>query len=98
MCDRDCFNCKYDDCICEEFIYDDFKELRKAEMAAGLIKKTKPLAEKQREAHNAKQRAYYTANKEKYRQYRQKYYKKNAEMLKAYQKEYRRKLKEGIQG
>ena len=36
---RDCFNCKYDDCICEEFIYDDFKELRKAEMAAGVIKK-----------------------------------------------------------
>ena len=98
MCDRDCFNCKYDDCICDEFIHDDFNELYKAELAAGLIKETNTIAEKQREERNAKQRAYYAAHKEKYRQYKQKYYKKNAERLKAYQKEYYWKWKEGIQG
>ena len=36
MCDRDCFNCKYDDCICEEVTADDLAGLKKAEIVAGL--------------------------------------------------------------
>ena len=36
MCDRDCFNCKYDDCICEEVTDRDLVEVWKAESAAGL--------------------------------------------------------------
>ena len=36
MCDRDCFNCPYDDCICEEVTDRDLVEVWKAESAAGL--------------------------------------------------------------
>lgn len=26
ICDRDCFNCKYDDCICDDMTLDDYAE------------------------------------------------------------------------
>ena len=28
ICDRDCFNCRFDDCICDEMTADDWKEAR----------------------------------------------------------------------
>lgn len=31
ICDRDCFNCKFDDCINDEFNYQDFVESRQME-------------------------------------------------------------------
>lgn len=91
MCDRDCLNCKYDDCICDVVTEDDLKSLDEIEKIVGLIKpKKKSGYTKERK------RAYYHENKEKFKEYKHRYYQENKERLKAYQREYTAKHRQEI--
>lgn len=100
MCDRDCFNCKYDDCICEEVTDRDIVEVWKAESAAGLRLNETLTDEEKRIRSNENQKRRRHKYKEHYQQYRAEYYEKNKEKLREYwreyQREYRRKNKEKL--
>lgn len=45
-CDRDCFNCKFEDCIKEDVDFDELSELDEAERVAGIY--IPPKAKKER--------------------------------------------------
>lgn len=100
MCDRDCFNCPYDDCICEEVTDRDLVEVWKAESAAGLRLNETLTDEEKRIRANEYRKKYRHKHKEHYQQYRAEYYEKNKEKLREYwreyQREYRRKNKEKL--
>ena len=95
VCDKDCFNCSYDDCILDDLDYDDYKEL--AAIDKELVRtpeKTKLAAQQRayREANKeklaAQQRAYYQANKEKLAARQRAYYQANKEKLAAQQRDF----------
>lgn len=56
VCDHDCFNCKYDDCICDDMTLDDYAEARDRDYDLTHTTKQKKIA--------AKQKAYYEANRD----------------------------------
>lgn len=58
VCDRDCFHCKYDDCILEELEAVDYDEQRRIEREIVF-----PQDRKQKIAA-ARQRAYYAAHRD----------------------------------
>lgn len=91
MCNRDCFNCIYDDCILDEIDENDLQELKDAEEIAGIIKPSK------KSGYNKEQKAaYYNAHREKYKSYRRKHYEKHREQIKAYQKRYYQEHKKEV--
>ena len=67
VCNRDCFNCAFDDCILDVLDAEDYKEQRRIEKEILL-----PKSKKEKEIA-AYQRAYYEANKERLRAYRREY-------------------------
>ena len=69
VCNRDCFNCPYPDCILEELEADDYAEQRRIEREI-----INPKSKRQ-EKLAAKNRAYYEANREKLRAYQREYQK-----------------------
>ena len=81
ICDRDCFNCRYDDCICDEMNAVDYREARSIDSYA------RPRSRKQ-EAIAAKQREYYEANKEAIAAKQREYREANKEAIAAQQREY----------
>lgn len=58
VCDKDCFNCKHPDCICDDMDADDYSVLKEIENQFII---PKGLREKKIAAYR---RAYYEANKE----------------------------------
>ena len=71
-CDRDCFNCKFQDCIYDGMDYADYVEQAERDKILTETPETKKRAAQQRayrEANKekvaAQRRAYYAANKEK---------------------------------
>lgn len=72
ICDRDCFNCRFDDCICDEMNAADYREARSIDSYA------RPRSRKQ-EAIAAYQRKYYEANKDAIAAYQRKYREANKE-------------------
>ena len=73
VCNRDCFNCAFDDCILEELEAEDYAEQRRIERE---IVKPKSAKEKKIAAY---QRAYREANREKYNAYMREYKRKQRE-------------------
>ena len=73
VCNRDCFNCTFDDCILDALDAEDYKEQRRIEKEILLPKsaKEKKIA--------AKKRAYREANREKYNAYMREYKRKQRE-------------------
>lgn len=91
MCNKDCFNCVFSDCINDEISNDDLTALEEIEKIVGLIKpKKKSGYTKERK------RQYYYEHKDKFREYKRKYYQENKERLEAYQKEYTAKHRQEI--
>lgn len=92
-CNKDCFNCTYDDCINDEFTA---KELR----GVGVDKFIPTGTEEQIRAKNYYQRnkerikAYYQANKEHIRQYQNQYRIDNREKVNQQQRESYQRYKE----
>ena len=98
ICDRDCFHCKYDDCILEELEAVDYDEQRRIEreIVFPQDRKKKIVAAKKRayyEANrdkiDAKKRAYYEANRDEIAAKQRAYREENRDKIAAYQRAYR---------
>lgn len=88
VCNRDCFNCVFDDCILEELEAEDYAEQRRIERE---IVKPKSAKEKKIAAY---QRAYYEANKDEIAARQRAYREANREKYNAYMRDYSRKQRE----
>lgn len=71
-CDRDCFNCQYPDCICDDMTCEDWREDLEEYIAP------KTAAQRRKANYNAKYRA---ENKERIANYNAKYYAENKELF-----------------
>lgn len=71
-CDRDCFNCQYPDCICDDMTCEDWREDLEEYIAP------KTAAQRRKANYNAK---YYAENKERIADYKAKYYAENKELF-----------------
>ena len=104
ICDRDCFNCRFDDCICDEMTADDWKAARgiddfihtKTEKEKSIAAKQKQYYEENRESIAAKQKKYREENRESIAAYQKQYYEENRESIAAYQKRYREENRETL--
>ena len=79
-CDKDCFNCKFEDCIYDELDAVDYAE------SSRLDKELTQTAEQKKLA--AQQRAYYEANREKIAAQQRAYREANREKIAAQQRAY----------
>ena len=85
-CNKDCFNCPFDDCINDEMDSEDYAEAAKRD---NLIKDT---PERQRRLAN--QRSYYCSHREEILAYEREYRQKNRELIRAKSRhQYREKRK-----
>jgi len=80
-CDRDCFNCKFPDCIYDGMEYADYVEQAERDKDLAETPKKRKVA--------AQQRAYYEANKDKLAAQRRAYREANKDKLAAQQRAYR---------
>ena len=72
VCDKDCFNCPYDDCINDELDAEDYRSARaiddfvrpRTRAEEAIAAKKREYREANREAIAAKKREYYEANRE----------------------------------
>jgi len=87
-CDRDCFNCKFPDCIYDGMEYEDYVEQSERDKALTETPERKKLA--------AQKRAYYEANKEKVAAQQRAYREANREKLAAQQRAYREANREKL--
>ena len=103
VCNRDCFNCAFDECILEELEAEDYAEQRRIEREIVKPKsaKEKKIAAYQRAYYEAnkdeiaaKKRAYREANKDEIAAKRRAYREANREKYNAYMREYKRKQRE----
>ncbi|MBQ9937090.1 MAG: hypothetical protein IJO86_02035 [Oscillospiraceae bacterium] len=106
ICDFDCFNCKYSDCINDRLEYDDYLAVEKIDKLiidkrenAGRRKMSKLAMERKKAYHTenpldkkAYARAYYDLNRERYKKYRL----ENKERKSAYDRNYFEKNSEKI--
>jgi hypothetical protein len=100
-CNRDCFNCKYDDCINDQMEYGDYAELNEIEKDNREYKTPKKQREyfkryyaEKREHRLENGRRYYETHGEERREYSRRYSKENKERKAAYLREWRRKRRE----
>ncbi len=80
-CDKDCFNCKFPDCIYDGMDYADYLEQAERDKDLTETPKKKKLA--------AQKRAYREANREKLAAQKRAYYEANREKVAAQQRAYR---------
>lgn len=89
ICDRDCYNCHFDDCICDAMTADDWKAARgiddfihtKTEKEKSIAAYKKQYYEENRETIAAKQKQYYEENRESIAAKQKKYREENRESL-----------------
>jgi len=85
VCDKNCFTCPYEDCICDELTYEDFKAEKEIDLLSGAKEyKTSPKA-------RAAQKRYYEENKEKVAAAQKRYYEENKEKWKLYNQKQKEK-------
>jgi hypothetical protein len=104
ICDRNCFACQFEDCICDELEYQDYlmlDSLEKEIVHPKTAQRRKAACQKAyREANKEKiaayQKAYREANKEKIKAKKKAHYEANKEKIAAYQKAYYEANKEKI--
>ena len=98
ICNYDCFNCVYDDCINDSLTYNDYKQSKaldkESKQVAGKVAETYYERNKERIRMQCKQ--YYQKNRGKVLQHNKEYYKKNKEKVLQYHKEYYKKNKDRI--
>ena len=88
VCNKDCFNCPFPDCINDEMDHEDYiaaaardKELRSTPKSKKVAAQKKAYYEANREKVAAQQKAYYEANREKVAAQKKAYYEANREKL-----------------
>ena len=102
ICNKDCFNCPYEDCINDEMDHEDYREAadrnrelfmtpEKRKIAAG----KKAYREANREKIAAGQKAYREANREKIAAGKKAYREANREAYNRYHREYARRKRNG---
>lgn len=84
ICNRDCFNCQFDDCVCDEMTVEDTAQSRMLEKNFILPKTDRQIA------ISARKRAYYKKNKDTIRAKHKAYYERNREAVSAYNRIYYR--------
>ena len=90
VCNRDCFNCVFEDCVLDELNHDDYKQ------SAAIEKELLfPQSAKQKKIAAGK-KAYYEANREKIAAGQKAYREANREKIAAGQKAYREANREKI--
>ena len=90
VCDRNCFTCPYEDCICDDITYEDFRAEKEIDLMSGAkVYKTSSKA-------RAIQKRYREENKEKVAAAQKRYYEENKEKVAAAQKRYREENKEKV--
>ena len=82
ICNKDCFNCQYPDCVLDELDAEDYRESSQRDRAL------KERTDKQRKAA-ARQKAYYEANRDKVAARQKAYREANRDKVAAQQKAYR---------
>lgn len=88
VCNHDCFNCPYPDCIVDGMTAEEYRESSRIERELIRPKSRKEIA------IAAKQREYYEANRESIAAKKREYYEANREKHNAYMREYRRKQRD----
>ena len=98
QCNRDCFNCIFEDCIVNELLPEDLKEINQRDREIRFINKDnkrKKIAERQRKYHeehreeiNERQRKHRAEHKEEIAEYRRKYYAEHKEAINESQRKY----------
>jgi hypothetical protein len=83
VCNRDCFNCQYEDCIVDDMTLAEYAESRKRELTMHKTPEQKRIA--------AKQKAYYEANRDEIAAKQKAYYEANREAYNAYMRDYLRR-------
>ena len=86
ICNKDCFNCQYPDCVLDELDAEDYRESSQRDMAL------KERTDKQRKVA-AQKKAYYEANRDKVAAQRKAYREANRDKYNAYMRNYYRRLK-----
>lgn len=103
QCDKNCFACPYEDCICDDLTYEDYKAEREIDLLSGAVELKTPsniraARRKYREENiddlKAYKRAWYQANKERAAVYNREYREKNQEYFKSYKRAYYQAHKE----
>lgn len=89
-CDRDCFNCKFEDCVREDVDEEELSELDEAERTAGIYIPPKA----KRGEGKYKKRQLTEEQKELRRQKKREYYRKNREYILKWQRDYEKLKKE----
>ena len=85
VCDRNCFTCPYEDCICDDITYDDFRAEKWIDLISeAKVCKTSPKA-------RAYQKRYREENKEKVAAAQKRYREENKEKWKRYNAKRRKK-------
>ena len=99
ICDHDCFNCKFDDCIADDMTPEEWAESQRRDRDTNLTpeqKKQRAHREANREKIADQQRAYYEANREKIADQHRAYYEANREKIADQQRAYREANREKI--
>ena len=90
QCDKNCFACPYEDCICDDLTYEDYKAEREIDLLTGAKEyKTSP-------NERARKKRYYEENKERIAATRREQRANNKEKISAYQRKYREENKEKV--
>lgn len=89
VCDRDCFNCPYPDCICNTLTSKDIAESRALDRTI-LNPGKKPMSEDAYERHKERSRRYYHAHKEQRAAYLKEYKRTHREQLKESDRRWRK--------
>lgn len=99
VCDRDCFNCTYSDCIQERMSSEERADIKARDIKTFGKKERKSgnpeYYQKHKEERKAYQREYYKRNKEKIDEYRKEWLDKNRDHWNAYKREWNSKKKVG---
>ena len=104
ICNKDCFNCTYEDCVLDTLDAEDYALARKIEAEVILPKskeqersaaKQRAYREANRDEIAAKQRAYYEANRDEIAAKQRAYREANRDAYNAYMREYLRKRRSG---
>ena len=104
-CDKDCFHCKFSDCIYDRLDAEDYaqsserdKDMSRSPAQKKVAAQQRAYREKNREKVAAQKRAYYAANREKVAAQQRAYYAANREKVAAQQRAYREANKDKRRG
>lgn len=102
ICNKDCFNCTYADCVNDEMDHEDYREAADRDRELLITPKKRKRAayfkvyyKKNREKIAAHQKVYYEEKREKRIAYQKAYYKANRDAYNKYKREYARRKRHG---